>query len=348
MAEVSFQQVTKAYRRNATPVLAGVDLTIGSGELITLVGPSGCGKSTLLNLIAGFERPTGGEVRIDGAVVNDRSPKDRGAAMVFQSYALYPHLTVRENIAFPLDVAGGIDKITIDARVNETAERLGLTALLDRRPKELSGGQRQRVALGRALVRRPRLCLFDEPLSNLDAALREQMRAEIKKLHEELGATFVYVTHDQTEAMTLSDRIVVLSGGRIQQVGPPGEIYGRPANTFVAEFIGSPRINLVQPEVLGLLTTLGREELIGVRPHDMTIGTGPKPESAVLGVVYLVEPTGSETWVTLQVGGTRIVGRAVAETVPRSGETAWAMWEADKVLRFDARTGERVESALAA
>ena len=343
MAEVSFERVTKTYRRGAQPVLAGVDLRIESGELITLVGPSGCGKSTLLNLIAGFERPTSGIVRIDGAVVNDLSPKDRGAAMVFQSYALYPHLTVRENIAFPLDVAG-VDRAAIEERVAETAARLGLTTLLDRRPKELSGGQRQRVALGRALVRRSRLCLFDEPLSNLDAALREQMRAEIKKLHEEIGATFVYVTHDQTEAMTLSDRIVVLSGGRIQQVAPPREIYTRPANAFVAGFIGSPRINLVPPEVLGIEPRADRAVVAGVRPHDLAVGTGPRPDRAVAGRVYLVEPTGSETWVTLQVGGTRLVGRAAADVAPRTGELAWATWEPEVMLMFDEKSGERVET----
>jgi multiple sugar transport system ATP-binding protein len=344
MAEVSFEKVTKSYRRGAAPVLQGVDLRIASGELVTLVGPSGCGKSTLLNLIAGFEKPSVGVVRIDGEIVNDRSPRDRGAAMVFQSYALYPHLTVRQNIAFPLDVAG-VHKSDIEARVGETADRLGLGALLERRPAELSGGQRQRVALGRALVRRPRLCLFDEPLSNLDAALREQMRAEIKKLHEELGATFVYVTHDQTEAMTLSDRIVVLEGGRIQQVGTPREIYAHPASTFVAEFIGSPRINLVRPEVLGLPASAARETLAGLRPHDVTVGTGPAPERALAGKVYLVEPTGSETWVTLQLGGARLTGRAAAEAAPGTGETAWALWEDERVLRFDARTGARIEGA---
>jgi multiple sugar transport system ATP-binding protein len=341
MAEVSFERVTKAYKKSP-PVLRDVDLTIASGELVTLVGPSGCGKSTLLNLIAGFERPSAGAVRIDGEVVNDRSPKDRGAAMVFQSYALYPHLSVRENIAFPLDVAG-VDKATSEARVAETAARLGLEHLLDRRPRELSGGQRQRVALGRALVRRPRLCLFDEPLSNLDAALREQMRAEIKKLHEELGATFVYVTHDQTEAMTLSDRIVVLSSGKIQQVAPPREIYGRPANTFVAGFIGSPRINLVQPALLGMSLDLGREVLAGVRPQDVVVGTGTRPPNAIAGRVYLVEPTGSESWVTLEIGGERLVGHAAPDFAARTGELSWATWEPERVMIFDARSGDRIE-----
>jgi multiple sugar transport system ATP-binding protein len=336
MAEVIFEKVEKAYRRSA-PVLRGIDLQIASGELVTLVGPSGCGKSTLLNLIAGFEKPSSGTIIIDGEVVNDKSPKDRGCAMVFQSYALYPHLTVKKNIGFPLDVAG-LDRPSIDARVAETAERLGLTALLDRKPGELSGGQRQRVALGRALVRRPRLCLFDEPLSNLDAALREQMRAEIKKLHEELGATFVYVTHDQTEAMTLSDRIVVLEGGQIQQVAPPRAIYGEPANAFVAGFIGSPRINLVSP---ALLRVEAKGATAGIRPHDVTIGAGDKPDGALTGTVYLIEPTGSETWVTLQIGQARLVGRAADDFRARTGQAAWASWEPERVMLFDVESGAR-------
>jgi multiple sugar transport system ATP-binding protein len=338
MIEVRFERVFKAYRRGAE-VLADVDLTIAKGELVTLVGPSGCGKSTLLNLIAGFERPSAGHVRLDGEIVDDRSPKDRGAAMVFQSYALYPHLSVRENLAFPLSVAR-LDRAEIDARVGETAARLGLSSLLERRPRDLSGGQRQRVALGRALVRRPRLCLFDEPLSNLDAGLREQMRAEIKKLHEELSATFVYVTHDQTEAMTLSDRLVVLSGGRVQQVAPPREIYERPANTFVAGFVGSPRINLLPPHVLGLPPAPGL--VAGLRPQDVTVGAGEAPEGTAAGHVYLVEPTGSETWVTLEIAGAHLVGRAAPDLALHSGARAWARWEEAKVLRFDARSGERV------
>ncbi len=340
MSEVALEHVTKTYRRGV-PVLSGVDLTIASGELVTLVGPSGCGKSTLLNLIAGFERPSSGTIRIGGIVVNELPPKDRGAAMVFQSYALYPHLSVRQNLAFPLDVAR-LDRHVIDARVDETAARLGLEGMLDRRPRELSGGQRQRVALGRALVRRPRLCLFDEPLSNLDAALREHMRAEIKKLHEELGATFVYVTHDQTEAMTLADRLVVLEGGRVQQVAPPHEVYASPSNVFVAGFIGSPRINLVRPETLRL-DRPRRGVIAGVRPHDVTIGAGTPPPSAVPGWVYLVEPMGSETWVTLEIAGERVVGRAATELPLRSGEAAWARCEADRVMLFDAKTEARIE-----
>ncbi len=219
MTTLRFARVSKSYGR-AAPVLRDLDLDVADGAFVTLVGPSGCGKSTMLNLVAGFERPTSGQILLDGEVVNQRSPRDRRVAMVFQSYALYPHLDVRRNIAFPLEVAS-VPRAEIDARVREIAARLEIEPLLDRRPRELSGGQRQRVALGRALVRRTRLCLFDEPLSNLDAALRGHMRVEIKKLHEETSATFLYVTHDQAEAMTMSDQIVVLDAGVIQQVGSP-------------------------------------------------------------------------------------------------------------------------------
>ncbi|MEZ4293957.1 MAG: ABC transporter ATP-binding protein [Polyangiaceae bacterium] len=317
-------------------VVKGVSLEVAHGELVTLVGPSGCGKSTMLNLIAGFEQPTSGNVRIAGAIVNDLSPRERGIAMVFQSYALYPHMTVRQNIGFPLDVAGE-RKAEIERRVTEMAERLGIGALLDRRPKELSGGQRQRVALGRALVRRPDLCLFDEPLSNLDAKLRGQMRAEIKKLHEDLGATFLYVTHDQTEAMTLSDRVVVLDRGEVQQVAPPREVYDRPANLFVAGLIGSPPINLLPPEALGMT---GEDQTLGLRPENVTVGGGEPPEGAFSARVYVTEPTGAETWVTLEMKGERVIGRAPADFAARSGETAWLRFDRERVLRFDKHSGK--------
>ncbi|MFS8066655.1 MAG: ABC transporter ATP-binding protein [Byssovorax sp.] len=338
MARVTFEKVTKSFGAGAL-VIAPLDLEIADGELLTLVGPSGSGKSTLLDLIAGFEPPTSGRIRIDGELVNHKPPRERGVAMVFQSYALYPHLDVRRNIAFPLQVAR-VEKKEIAARVAEIAARLGLEAHLDRKPRELSGGQRQRVALGRALVRRPRLCLFDEPLSNLDAALRAQMRAEIKKLHEETGATFVYVTHDQAEAMTLSDRIVVLRGGVVQQAAPPREIYDRPENAFVAGFIGSPAINLVRPEILSLPVLAGRPLLAGVRPERLQITASPGDE-AIEGVVYVVEPMGAETWVTLDVRGARVTGRADAEFSARSGDRVWAGFDARHVLLFDAETGER-------
>jgi multiple sugar transport system ATP-binding protein len=336
-----FARVCKAFGRSAL-VLRDVDLDVADGAFVTLVGPSGCGKSTMLNLVAGFERPTSGQIFLDGVVVNERSPRDRRVAMVFQSYALYPHLDVRRNIAFPLEVAG-VPGAEIDARVREIAARLEIEQLLDRRPRELSGGQRQRVALGRALVRRTRLCLFDEPLSNLDAALRGHMRVEIKKLHEETGATFVYVTHDQAEAMTMSDEIVVLDGGVIQQVGPPRAIYHQPANTFVAGFIGVPRINLVRPGTLHAQgVAAGRDVIVGVRPEDLEVGAGPRPEGALGGRVYVVEPMGAETWVTVELGGERVVGRAPGDFGARSGEMVWVRYEPSQLLLFDAQTSLRV------
>ncbi len=334
MATVTFERVRKSYPGGAE-VVRGIDLEIMDRELCTFVGPSGCGKSTLLNLIAGFERPTSGDVRIDGVLVNDLSPRERGVAMVFQSYALYPHMSVRENIGFPLDVAG-VKRPEIARRVGEMAERLGVQHLLDRKPKELSGGQRQRVALGRALVRRPALCLLDEPLSNLDAKLRGQMRAEIRKLHDDFQATFVYVTHDQTEAMTLSDRVVVLDRGVVQQVAPPREVYERPANVFVAGFIGAPPINLVPPATLELE---GDGQIVGVRPEDVRVGAGDPPGDAIPATVALSEPTGAETWVTLDVRGERLIGKAPRDFASRPGAAAWLAFDRARALRFDLRSG---------
>jgi multiple sugar transport system ATP-binding protein len=341
MASVTFERVRKAYEGGAE-VVKEMDLHIEDGELVTLVGPSGCGKSTTLNLIAGLETPTSGTIRIDGEVVNDRSPKERGVAMVFQSYALYPHMTVRDNIAFPLRIAK-VDRAAIDSRVRDIAARLGLEAFLERKPKDLSGGQRQRVALGRALVRRPRLCLFDEPLSNLDAALRARMRAEIKRLHAELGATFVYVTHDQAEAMTLSDRVVILNRGVVQQQAPPRELYARPDNLFVAAFIGSPRINLVPPAVLHLSDDRGKgaHAVAGIRPEDVSVSAAPTAGAAA-GKVYVVEPMGAETWVTLEVDGERLTGRAGPDYDGRAEDTAYFTCNPHKVLLFDATTEQRI------
>ncbi|MBI2393994.1 MAG: ABC transporter ATP-binding protein [Deltaproteobacteria bacterium] len=301
-----------------------VDLTVDDGEMIAIVGPSGCGKSTLLSLIVGLDAPTSGALRIDGRDATRLDPKQRGVALVFQSYALYPHFDVRRNIAFPLEI-DRVGKAEIDARVRATAERLAIAHLLDRKPKQLSGGERQRVALARAIVRRPRVCLFDEPLSNLDPALRAQMRVEIRALHRELGATFVWVTHDQAEAMTLADRVVVLREGRVRQVGPPREIYARPVDTFVASFFGAPAINLMEGDTLG------------VRPEHVTVA---RSGDGVQGRVVLVEPLGAETWVTVDGGGARITGRGDPELT--TGDAVVARWEASDVLRFDER-GARVE-----
>jgi multiple sugar transport system ATP-binding protein len=324
-------------------VLRDVTLDVPTGSFVTLVGPSGCGKSTLLNLVAGFDRPSSGEILLDGQVVNHKTPRERAVAMVFQSYALYPHLDVRRNIAFPLEVAG-LPGAEVAVRVHEIATRLEIEPLLDRRPRELSGGQRQRVALGRALVRRTRLCLFDEPLSNLDASLRGHMRAEIKKLHEETGATFVYVTHDQAEAMTMSDQIVVLDAGVIQQVGAPRTIYHEPANTFVAGFIGVPHVNLVRPSTLrSLEVARGRDVIVGVRPEALEVSAGDPPDGAVAGRVYVVEPMGAETLVTAEVNGERVTGRAPGDFAARSGDRVWLYADPDRVLLFDARTQRRVE-----
>ena len=248
MASVSFEKVVKRYSEDAV-ILKGIDLEVRDGEFLVLVGPSGCGKSTLLRTLAGLETVTEGNVKIGEKVVNTVAPKDRDIAMVFQSYALYPHMTVRENMSFALKVRK-TDKAEIDKKVNAAAQLLDITHLLDRLPKQMSGGQRQRVAMGRAIVRDPKVFLFDEPLSNLDASLRTQMRVELKKLHERLETTIIYVTHDQVEAMTLADRIVVLNKGVIQQVGTPQELFDTPSNIFVAGFIGSPSMNLIKMKTI--------------------------------------------------------------------------------------------------
>ncbi len=341
MAGIVLEKITKTFGRGA-PTLAGIDLEVHDGELVTLVGPSGCGKSTLLNVIAGLEPPTSGVVRIDGVDMTARSPGDRDVAMVFQSYALYPHMTVRRNIAFPLENRR-VDRSEIDARVRETAERLEIAHLLDRKPGELSGGQRQRVALGRALVRRPKAFLFDEPLSNLDASLRTQMRAEIKKLHQDLRATFVYVTHDQVEAMTLSDRVVVLHQGVVQQIGPPRAIYDEPANVFVAAFFGA-RINLVAPEVLGA-SPPRPGLLLGVRPEHVTVALDGDGAAGTRGRVYLVEPMGAETLVTVTIDEVRITARAPAGFEPEAGELVRVRPDLSRAGWFDAATGARSDGA---
>jgi len=325
MASVSLDHVRKAFP-GAPDAVHDLSLEIADGEFVSLVGPSGCGKSTTLNLIAGLDRPTSGSIRIDGKPVEGLEPGERDIAMVFQSYALYPHKDVRGNLAFPLEVAR-VERSEIDRRIAETAELLGISALLERKPRELSGGQRQRVALGRALVRKPRAYLLDEPLSNLDAGLRAQMRAELRRLHEKLRATFIYVTHDQAEAMTLSDRIAVLHAGELQQTGTPREIYERPANRFVAEFFGTPRINVVPGSVLGT------DGLVGIRPEQIEVLLERAP-GAVEATVEQSELTGAETWVTLLVGGESLMARASPDFVRTRGERVWLRFPPDRVLRF--------------
>ena len=302
MSAVRFEGLRKQF--GDVEVLKGIDLDIASGEFLVLVGPSGCGKSTLLRCLAGLEQPTSGQIHIDGNRVDQLKPQDRDVAMVFQSYALYPHMTVAQNMGFALRLRKRPQE-EIDSAVCEAAKMLDLEALLERMPSELSGGQRQRVAMGRAVVRRPRVFLFDEPLSNLDAALRSQLRIELKRLHQSLGTTMVYVTHDQVEAMTLADRIAVLDQGVLQQLDTPAEIYGNPSNQFVAGFMGTPP--------MCFLKHIEDETVVGVRPHEVRIGEGPFE-----GVVKLVEPMGSEAFVHLDVGEDTLIARVAAP--PAVGE----------------------------
>ncbi len=282
MAEIVLDHVSKSYPDGATAV-QDLSITIADGEFLILVGPSGCGKTTTLNMIAGLEDITSGELRIGGERVNEKAPKDRDIAMVFQSYALYPHMTVRQNIAFPLTLAK-MKKAEIARKVEETAKTLDLTELLDRKPAQLSGGQRQRVAMGRAIVRHPKAFLMDEPLSNLDAKLRVQMRGEIARLQKRLGTTTVYVTHDQTEAMTLGDRVVVMHAGVTQQIGTPDELYERPANLFVAGFIGSPAMNFFPATLTSIGLTLPFGEVMLSPEVRQTIAQHPVPENVIVGV----------------------------------------------------------------
>jgi multiple sugar transport system ATP-binding protein len=351
MSEIELAHVGKRY--GAVTVLNDISLQMGDGEFVVLVGPSGCGKSTLLRMIAGLEDITSGQITIGGKVVNNMPAKERDIAMVFQSYALYPHMKVADNMSFSLRLAG-TPKAEIKRRVGEAADILGLEDLLDRLPRELSGGQRQRVAMGRAIVRNPRAFLFDEPLSNLDAKLRVKMRGEIKRLHQRLGKTMIYVTHDQTEAMTMADKIVVLNGGRIEQAGAPLELYNNPANLFVASFIGSPEMNLFDAryqggtdvqvtggQTLPLGATLdipaGTEIVYGVRPQHITLG-----EVGVPARVLVVEPTGDAQEVLARIGEEDI-SVVVRDHAPlRPDETIHLVIDPAKLFVFDKATGLRL------
>ncbi len=326
MASIAIRDVWKAYA--ADPVIFGIDFDIPDGAFVVLVGPSGCGKSTLLRLIAGLEDISAGEILIGDAVVNDVAPKDRDIAMVFQNYALYPHLSVRENLAFSLRLRGE-NRTTINQRVNDAAEILGLENLLDRYPKALSGGQRQRVAMGRAIVRDASVFLFDEPLSNLDAKLRVQMRTELKALHQRLQTTTVYVTHDQIEAMTMADLIVVMQEGVIMQLGTPLELYDRPANRFVAGFIGSPAMNFFEGKISagefelesGYTLSLADASVpdgracLGIRPEHLA-----PSETGIPVTVQVVEPTGSETQVTADFEGIQVLAVIKGRYYPKPGD----------------------------
>jgi ABC-type sugar transport system ATPase subunit len=350
--EVRFDRVRKVFGSNV--VVRELELAIRGGEFLSLLGPSGCGKTTSLRMLAGLEFPTSGTISIGGRVVNDVAPGARDVAMVFQSYALYPHMTVAENIAYPLKKRG-VAKAEREERVKRVAETLHLGELLPRKPRQLSGGQQQRVALGRALVRDPRVFLLDEPLSNLDAKLRAHMRAELIELHQRVRRTFVYVTHDQLEAMTMSDRIAVMHEGVLQQVGTPGEVYNAPANLFVAGFIGAPSMNLlrgraedggfVHPAIrIGLAGATSPDLVLGLRPEDIVVGEGPFD-----GRIRLVEPHGHEQIAQIDIaGGDVMTIRADAALPLTAGETLrWGV-RAARLHVFDAGTGLRLDAACTA
>ena len=356
MASVSFENVRKTF--GAAVAVANLDLAIEEGEFVSLLGPSGCGKTTTLRMLAGLEYPSGGQIRIGGRVVNDVPPARRDIAMVFQSYALYPHMTVAENIAYPLRKRG-VAKRERGPLVRRTAELLQLEGLLDRKPRQLSGGQQQRVALGRALIREPEVFLLDEPLSNLDAKLRAHMRAELIQLHQRIGKTMVYVTHDQLEAMTMSTRIAVMQAGILQQFAPPAEIYHSPASLFVAGFIGTPSMTLIEGEAaqdgdqavliasalrIPIPTIAGgqtsRAVTLGVRPEDVIIGPGPME-----GRVRIVEPTGHETIVLIDIGPVTVTSRVGDGVSLRPGESVRFSFRKEKLHLFDSETGQRLAVA---
>jgi multiple sugar transport system ATP-binding protein len=353
MAAIDIAAVCKSY--GAVPVLRGIDLGIADGEFVVLVGPSGCGKSTLLRLIAGLELIDRGEIRIAGRRVNELAPKDRDLAMVFQSYALYPHMSVADNMSYALRLRR-TPKDRIAAALASAAAKLGLERLVDRKPRALSGGQRQRVAMGRAIVRHPQAFLFDEPLSNLDARLREQMRFEIRKLHRDLGATSVYVTHDQIEAMTMADRIVAMNEGVIQQVGSPAELYDTPANLFVAGFIGSPAMNFLQGAVVlgqgGASVQVGGATLAPVPPGTpagpVVLGVRPErialtaPGAGVTAVVDLLEPTGLASIVHLDLGGQPVKTFTTERLKLIAGERVGLTVQPESLCLFAPETGERL------
>jgi multiple sugar transport system ATP-binding protein len=355
MASVAIRDVRKSY--GATAVIHGVDISINDGEFVVLVGPSGCGKSTLLRMIAGLENITGGQIAIGDRVVNNLPPKERDIAMVFQNYALYPHMTVAANMAFSMKLRGA-PKEEIDTRVNRAAEILDLGPYLERFPRQLSGGQRQRVAMGRAIVRDPQVFLFDEPLSNLDAKLRVQMRTEIKELHQRLKTTTVYVTHDQIEAMTMADKIVVMHDGIVEQIGTPLELYDNPANQFVAGFIGSPAMNFLKgtlrvnggamfegpngvklPVASAPPSANGVAAIYGIRPEHFTLA-----DDGTEAEIVVIEPTGSETQVFAKLGGEVVVAVFRERHQFKPGEKIKLKPDPKLVHLFDAATGKRLNS----
>jgi len=365
MARLELDDVTKVFDTSAETIIAveELNLDIKDGEFIVVVGPSGCGKSTTLRMIAGLETVTDGEIRLGGERINEKSPKDRDIAMVFQSYALYPHKTVRQNMAYGLHLSTDLDDEAIERRVQEAAEMMGIEDLLDKKPSSLSGGQQQRVATGRAIVREPSVFLFDEPLSNLDAKLRKHMRTELSRIHSEVGITTVYVTHDQEEAMTMADRIVILDQGRLQQIGEPKEVYHEPVNRFVANFIGSPSMNFVDVELEhnadGSGTLVGEDfsyevssqllqpldpstsELeFGIRPENVRIDPEAPPEKSIQATVDVVEVVGSDNFIYLNLAGKEFRVRAPTEVEPAEGEAATLTFDEDDIHLFDSQSGE--------
>ncbi len=365
MATLELRNVNKSYGSGLADTLKNIELSIDSGEFLILVGPSGCGKSTLMNCIAGLENITGGAIMVDGADISGMSPKDRDIAMVFQSYALYPTMSVRENIAFGLKIRK-LPQAEIDAEVARVAKLLQIEHLLARKPGQLSGGQQQRVAMGRALARRPKIYLFDEPLSNLDAKLRVEMRTEIKLMHQRLKTTTVYVTHDQIEAMTLGDKVAVMKDGIIQQFGTPREIYNDPANLFVAGFMGSPPMNFIPLRLqrrggllVGLLDSAdghcelplgeahgeleGRELILGIRPEQIQVGASDS--STVRAEVQVLEPTGPDTLAFVEINQTKVCVRLAPDAAPSVGATLELQFDPDKVLLFDVQSGERLRAS---
>jgi sn-glycerol 3-phosphate transport system ATP-binding protein len=355
MSEIAFRQVRKTYGKNA--VVHGVDLTVKTGELLVILGPSGCGKSTLLRMVAGLEAITAGEITFDGMVVNHLEPRERGCAMVFQNYALYPHMTVADNIGYALRVAG-ISRGERSRRVTSVAETLGLSELLSRKPGQLSGGQRQRVAMGRAMIRQPKVFLYDEPLSNLDAKLRVAMRMEIRKLHQKLGSTTLFVTHDQVEAMTLADRIVVMNRGVIEQVGTPAEVYSNPHSTFVASFVGAPGMNLMSGHLdddrkhlalpCGHRIALDgvswtqpppREVIVGVRAEDIAISQG---HSGLAAEVQFIEQLGPAGLVHTLAGMSELVVTCKANGYFKAGQVVSLQIAPATLHFFDIQSGRRL------
>ncbi|OWX98631.1 sn-glycerol-3-phosphate ABC transporter ATP-binding protein UgpC [Thioclava sp. IC9] len=353
MSTLELHDIRKSF--GALEMLKGIDLSLETGEFLVLLGASGCGKSTLLSIISGLSEPSSGEVVLDGRTLNGVHPKNRDIAMVFQSYALYPNLTVARNIGFGLEMRN-VDKATREEAVRKAAKMLQIEALLDRKPADLSGGQRQRVAIGRAMVREPKLFLFDEPLSNLDAKLRMEMRSELKRLHQMLGVTIVYVTHDQIEAMTLATRIAVMNGGRIEQIGTPAEIYNRPNSRFVAEFMGAPPMNMLPATACAQGLQFGSTQTVWpCRAPDTRVTVGIRPEAlktteitgglSLTGRVDLIELTGPEQIVSLDLGENKLTATLPAEETLSLGQSLTVYVDPARLSVFDAETGLRVEVA---